>query len=153
MYKKTAELIFSGICLVASSGLFIHTFFSNVHMAGSGVEHSPMFFPRIILGLMVLLSFGMLSEAIVKAQGYQPKQNWGILAGAVALVGFLVVSFNILGFIVSSFLFLIGYGYLLGYRKKRFLIIISASATLVIWYTFNTLLTISLPEFPGLINF
>lgn len=148
MQKRIGELFFSGISLMLSLSLFVYTFFSSVQMAGGGVEHSPMFFPRIILGLMVVFSFGMLVEAAVKTGGYQTQLNWKVLIGAIIFVGLFVSFFKIFGFLITSFIFFIGYGYLLGYRRKILLILIASLVTITIWYIFNSLLMISLPGLP-----
>jgi uncharacterized membrane protein YhaH (DUF805 family) len=148
MRGRIAELLFSAVFMFISIALFIYTFFSDVQMAGGGVEHSAMFFPRIIIGLMVLLSFGMIIEAVVKKQDNKARQNWIVLICAIVLVGLFISFFKTLGFLITTFIFITGYGYALGYRKKLLLIVISSLMSVIIWYIFTAVLEISLPGLP-----
>lgn len=119
----------------------------------------------LIVLLMVLLCFNMYG-IIKKNKG---RENFTLTAFVSGIPAFfksklflgiaivVVASFILepLGFMVTCFLFLLGYGYLLGDRKHWRLLIVALVVTLFLYVVFGVLLSVNLPRgtVPFLRNF
>ena len=69
MSRKQIELMFSGFMLLLGIGFMYHTFDPEYQQMGIGAQVGPIFYPRILLVVWLLLSVGMLIEAAVKNGG------------------------------------------------------------------------------------
>lgn len=127
---------------------------------------NPGVWPGVILVLLIGCMVGNIIRIIRVNKG---KPEFTLKAFAEGIPGFLksklfigivivvVLSFVLepLGFMPSSFLFLIAYGLLLGDRKYVRLIIMAVVITLVLYICFGVLLQVNLPRgtVPFLRNF
>lgn len=146
----TLDLIFNVILLIASVYCFIYI---------GGVDNSTKtelgaaFWPRLILGIMiVLLVIGLVNTLRTKA-GKVPVTGEAV-AGffkSKLLFGMIICAVTalilpIIGFIPTSFLFLIAYGILIGEKRPAVLIITGVTATLILYIIFQGPLGIFLPR-------
>ena len=163
------ELIVNGILLV----FFVYTLFFHVTEAPIPLKVqnnpnalSPNIWPSVILVLLIACMVANIIRIIRVNKG---KPEFTLKAFAAGIPGFLksqmfigiiiivVLSFLLepLGFMPTSFLFLIAYGILLGERKYLRLVIMALVITLVLYICFGVLLQVNLPRgtVPFLRNF
>ena len=146
----TLDLIFSAVLLVFSIYCF---FYIGAVDNGTPTELGAAAWPRVILGLMiVLLAIGIVNmirkkdgKLPVSAEGFQSFLRSKLLIGMVicAVTAFIL---PYIGFIPTSFLFLVAYGLLLGEKRPVVLIVTGLVATLVLYVIFQGALSIFLPR-------
>lgn len=117
----------------------------------------PNVWPQVIMGLLIVCILINIFNIIRKNKGkpefslaqfgksvpdfFKTKMFFGMLI-------VLVTSFILepLGFMVTSFLFLVAFGYLLGDRKYGRLVIVALVITLFLYIVFGVLLQVNLPR-------
>ena len=85
------------------------------------------------------------AEYLQNPQNY----NWGQGIGLLLLAVVYVLSLRGVGFLFSTSAFLVLGGILLGERRYTFLIPISITASVLVWYLVDQVLTIYLRPWPG----
>ena len=75
--------------------------------------------------------------------------NWGQGIGLLVLAAIYAVSLHALGFLFSTSAFLVLGGILLGERRYTFLIPIAITASVLVWYLVDEVLTIFLRPWPS----
>ena len=146
----TLDLIFTVVLLVASIYCFIYI---------GGVDNSTptelgaAFWPRLILGIMIVLLVIGLVNTIRKKDGKTKVDGESVKAffKSKLLVGMIICAVTaiilpIIGFVPTSFLFLIAYGVLLGERRPVILVVTGIVATLILYIIFQGPLSIFLPR-------
>ena len=153
MLSLTLDLIFNVALLLFSIYCFIYI--GSVDNS-TATELGAAFWPRLILGIMiVLLAIGLVTT-LRKKNGKGPISGEAV-AGffkSKLLIGMVIcaataVILPIIGFIPTSFLFLIAYGVLLGERRPVVLVVTGILATLVLYIVFQGPLSIFLPRGTG----
>lgn len=146
----TLDLIFNVLLLAASIYCFIYIGAADNSTA---TELGAAFWPRLILGIMIVLLIAGLVSILRKKNGkgavdkasvigfFKNKMLLGIVICAVTA---LLLPY--IGFIPSSFLFLVAYGLLLGERRPLVLILTGVVATLILYIVFQGPLSIFLPR-------
>ncbi len=147
------DLIFNVVLLAFSIYCFFFIGKVDDHTA---TELGAAFWPRLILGLMIILLIVGLVNIIRKKNGVGTVTAEGIkgflksklLIGMIAcIIAGLILP--IVGFIPTSFLFLIGFGVLLGEKRPVILIATGVIATLILYIVFQGPLSIFLPRGSG----
>ncbi|WP_243149412.1 tripartite tricarboxylate transporter TctB family protein [Colidextribacter sp. OB.20] len=149
----TLDLIFNVVLLAGA--IYCFFFIGSVDNATS-TELGAAFWPRLILGIMIVLLAVGLVNTIRKKNGKGPVTGEAI-AGffrSKLLVGIIICAAAALilpqiGFIPTCFLFLIAYGILLGEKRPVVLLITGVVATLVLYIIFQGPLSIFLPRGNG----
>jgi uncharacterized membrane protein len=146
----TLDLIFNVFLLIASVYCFI--FISAVDNS-TATELGAAFWPRLILGIMiVLLVIGLVNllrrkngKGAVTGESVKGFFKSKIFLGMVICIAaaFLL---PVIGFIPTSFLLLVAYGVLLGERRPSALIVTGVVATLILYIIFQGPLGIFLPR-------
>lgn len=122
----------------------------------------PNIWPQVILGLLIFTVALNIFNIIRKGKG---KDDFSLTEFAKGVPGFfktkmffgmlivVIASFTLepLGFMVTSFLFLVSFGYLLGYKKYGILLLVSLLITLFLYIVFGVLLQVNLPR--GTVSF
>lgn len=117
----------------------------------------PDIWPQVLMGLLIFCILLNIYNIIKKnkgkpeftianfAQGIPAFLKSKMFAGMLIVV---VASFILepLGFMVTSFLFLIAFGYLLGDRKYWRLLVVALAVTLFLYIVFGILLQVNLPR-------
>lgn len=146
----TLDLIFNVVLLIASVYCFIYI--GGVDNS-TATELGAAFWPRLILGIMIVLLVIGLVNIIRKKNGKAP-----VTGAAVAdffksrlLLGMIICAATalilpLIGFIPTSFLFLVAYGILLGEKRPVVLIVTGVAATLILYIIFQGPLSIFLPR-------
>ncbi|WP_422124371.1 tripartite tricarboxylate transporter TctB family protein [Planococcus sp. X10-3] len=120
-------------------------------------------FPRLIAGLLILLSIILILSKLNELRKRKPVEDkvsnkermsafyaeyrLVILTTAVFFVYIFLLQF--IGFVVSTILFIIGAAILIGYRKRKEVVTISAVAvilTLTIYFFFENVLHVRFPS-------
>jgi len=146
----TLALIFNAVLLAGAVYCFF--FIGSVDNA-TATELGAAFWPRLILGIMiVLLAIGLVNT--IRGKGGKGPVTGGAVAGffkSKLLLGILICTAAALilpkiGFIPTCFLFLIAYGVLLGEKRPVVLIATGVVATLILYIIFQGPLSIFLPR-------
>lgn len=149
----TLDIIFN-VALLAFS-VYCFFYIGSVDNA-TATELGAAFWPRLILGIMIVLLVIGLVGILRKKDGkgavtgeavagfFKSKLLVGIIICAVA-----AVILPTIGFIPTCFLFLIAYGILLGEKRPVVLIVTGVVATLILYIIFQGPLSIFLPRGSG----
>jgi putative tricarboxylic transport membrane protein len=110
-------------------------------------------YPMVLAGMLVILSIMLFIDASKKLKSDTSKNPLLILKKEskyflILIIGYVlfILGLEILGFVLSSLLFIISIQYLLGYTNIFKLLINSALFTLVIYLSFSKVLNVPLPE-------
>lgn len=159
------ELIANIILLV----FMVYSFFTHVLEASISKSYMknpsnlmPDVWPKVIIGLMVVClainivkiirknkdnpEFNFKSFFANSAEFFKSKTFFGIV---IMIIASLII--ETFGFVVTTFLVLVSYGYLLGERKIVRLLIVSVVLALLLHIIFSGLLEVTLPR--GTIGF
>jgi hypothetical protein len=111
---------------------------------------SPVFFPKILLGIWIAISAGIIAKAIFLPARGASGPGGGLRGPAVAflLTGVYALFILRLGFFFPSVVYSILFMTIFGYRRWPVVIAISLIFPLAMWYTFNFLLSVQLPHSP-----
>ncbi len=146
----TLDLIFSVLLLAGAIYCFI---FIGGSDNSTATELGAAFWPRLILGLLILLLVVGLVNMIRKKDGKTPVTGEAVKAffKSKLLVGMVIcivtaVILPYIGFIPTSFLFLIAFGVLLGEKRPAVLLLTGLVATLILYIVFQGPLSIFLPR-------
>ncbi len=125
--------------------------------APTPTELGAAFWPRIILALMIILLVYNLYSELKNKKGTKEKVNIGEFFKSKLFVGMILVALMTVimpysGFIVSCFLFLASYGFLLGERKIVKLLIFSIIITFILYFVFQGMLDIRLERGIGILR-
>ena len=146
----TLDLIFSAVLLVFSVYCFFY-----IGGAGNGppTELGAAAWPRVILALMIILLIVGIVNMFRKKNGKLPVSGEGFRAflHSKLLIGMIICAVTAIilpyiGFIPTSFLFLMAYGVLLGERRPVVLLVTGVVATLILYIIFQGPLSIFLPR-------
>ena len=148
---KNSRLLFS-LGLFASGAFLLLQSYIGEKTRAAGADVGPMFYPRILLWGWTALSAAMCFTALRKPESLEPVQNRAALYWAMAITlvfGFLLED---AGFFILSVIFCFLYPYVQGYRRLPILIPFSILYTVGVWYLFNNVLYILLPEMHWLLG-
>lgn len=154
----TLDLIFNIALLIFS--IYCYIYIGATTPASGANELGAAFWPQLILALMSIL----LVASIIKIIKKDKADKAIALSGAAVqeffksklFLGMLIVSVMALiletvGFLVTSFLFLAAYCWLLGERRIHIMAIVALVATVILYLIFSVGLQIMLPR--GTIGF
>lgn len=130
--SKYSEGVFLGILLLFSAGMFAYSF-TIVGLSSTTDKLGPSFMPKIIFGVMTVLSVLILidyrarlnlkneEDSPAKDEEEKQKDRIARARGCIAIGGILVFVFLMdkLGFLLSSILYLFFEIYMLGPKEKR----------------------------------
>jgi len=123
---------------------------------GGGIAYDPLFFPQILIGAGVILALvlivqggrPLLAGLAASADDEEP-QNVGRIVAVMAMVGCYFAAMPVLGFPISTAVFLLVFAPVLGYRKPVGILATALLGPLVIWYVFTAGLDAPLPAWPS----
>lgn len=149
MTKGKRDVVAAAVLLLIASLLWAEVLtprYQAVTLFDSGF--SPAFFPKILLGLWVVLCVAMLVRA--PAVWHEPATGFDLPpVGAAVLACILyVLAIAAIGFLFASVLFVAALPVLLGYRRKLTVALLALLVPGAIWYAFVFLLEIQLPASP-----
>lgn len=111
------------------------------------------FWPRLVLGVLMGLSGILLVQSLWKKQAKKkaeesapPPADRAVLAKTMGVLVLYILSISYLGFLLSTFLALMAFCYLMGDRKLSGMFIFSLGMTAVIYAVFGLLIYTALPR-------
>lgn len=137
--------ISAGIFIVI--GVYIISTASNFPSMSSSVP-GPGFFPNILGGTLITLSILLIKnnmETEFNTKKITNKKNIKTYASMILTLIYISL-LEILGFIACSIPFLAIMIYLFKYKNIKINLLVSIATTLVVYYLFNILLNVPLPE-------
>jgi len=119
----------------------------------------PGYFPKVFSVILIVLALvntvngvketKKLNDQIRNGEDVKPEMTWENLKLPVCVMFILLgyaVAISILGFFVSTFIFLIGFMAFLGYRNWRTMILVALGVDIFIYVVFVMLLSQRLPS-------
>ncbi len=147
MRLSLATLIGAGLALV-SLFLIHHTFEPIYQRSYQAAGRGPVFFPRILLGIMLVLSLAVMVQGLREtALRIEPALALR-MAAVVAVTAAYVLAITRAGFLISSIAFALILPPLLGYRRPLPILAVAAIYPLAVWYLFDRVVRILLPASP-----
>ncbi|MEM6487973.1 MAG: tripartite tricarboxylate transporter TctB family protein [Pseudomonadota bacterium] len=132
--------------LIAAAALLSTTF--TAEYAGLGAAQSPVFFPRIILGVMIALSLIAIVQDLMAGQRAEPVEHW--LALVVFVLAALVFANAItrVGFLLSAAPFSVVALAIFGFRHPLVIGVYALAVPGSLVLLFNHVLKLPLPTSP-----
>ncbi|MCX8117451.1 MAG: tripartite tricarboxylate transporter TctB family protein [Desulfobacterota bacterium] len=150
------ELIISGVIFFGSLFLFFEAqkFEGHDVYAKLGPAYWPEFLLVCLMGLSLLVAVDALRQKRKGGEEAKGAPKWDKGKGRLLLaIGFIVLYFlllKVVGFIALTPFFLIAFMYLLGERKKAWMIGVSLGMTVLIVYVFTKAMYVPLPRGTGI---
>lgn len=137
-----------GLIFLTTVYLLYHTFADVYQTSVLTAGRGPVFFPRIILAAMAVLSLMVTVEGL-REKGTEFRSREILAAGgAVALSGVYIFSISSAGFVIPTVIFTFLMPFALGYRGVWSALAIAILYPLSIWYLFEKVFFIILPSSP-----
>jgi hypothetical protein len=132
--------------LIAAGALFATTFGTEYRLLGA--VQSPVYFPRIILGIMMVLTLVAIVQDVMAGKAVEPVEKWGALIVFVVAAVIYANMITRVGFMLSSVPFSVLSLLVFGVRKPMVIVAyaILVPASLVV--LFNHILKLPLPTSP-----
>ncbi len=135
--------------LLATLYLFHHTFDDAYQTSILTAGRGPMFFPRIILAAMLLLSLLVIVQGFHERPGTTiPARTVLTMIAVILVTGIYIHAIGTVGFLLSTTAFTFVLPLLLGYRNLPVITVIAAVYPFIIWYVFDRIFLIILPTSP-----
>ncbi len=121
-----------------------------VYITAIGYDPMPSKFPKLLAIICAILALFLMAGALVKTKREDDtvaEHNGSysmMLLVCVSMVGYAAM-LKFAGYIPSSIVMMIAVGWFLGFRKFRFLLVISIITVLIVYGVFGLLLGVPLP--------
>jgi|GEM_PF-4493724 len=145
---KTAKLI-DPLCFIALGGLTLY--FAQAHQ-DENVIVSPAFFPRMVAILMIIMNLLRIITIIFKQEKVESNQPpltrtgyKSVLIALASLVGYFGLNY-LIGFLLSTIIFVFGLMYLLGNRRFLQSAVFCLAVAFSISAIFKYVLVLPLPQ-------
>ncbi|NIA71426.1 tripartite tricarboxylate transporter TctB family protein [Pelagibius litoralis] len=165
MASKTPRLPVNGTSLVAcvtlaaSTFMLWHTFDPAYDTAFASAGRGPVFFPRILLVIMLMLSAAVLAQSVTRPRVPETETAalaWrallSVLLAAVA-TGLYLYLIYVIGYLLASIAFSFVLPVVFGYRRWVVTATFAAVYATATWYVFEMIFRIVLPKSPWFIYF
>ena len=148
MTRMSWTTIIGLISLLITSFLLYHTFDEIYALSAVRTGRGPVFFPRIILALMFLLSIGVMIEG--RKETFKPisRDQLLVVVATLGLTGIYIYAITAAGFLISTIVFVFVLPWLLNYRNWKVIVIITIFYPVIVWYIFEKFFMIILPSSP-----
>lgn len=148
MNKLSFSSLVGGVILLATAFLLYHTFDEAYQTSMLTAGRGPVFYPRIILSVMLLLSLIVIGEGLFQSTEMPSGHALVVLLAAIVVTGAYIFSINWAGFVIPTLLFSFLLPMILGYRNWPLALGISVVYTTAVWYIFEKVFLIILPSSP-----
>lgn len=148
MKSRTSDLVFALVLLAICGVLFVETLSGVYAQTGLGTAYNAVFYPRILLAGLALLSLGVIAQALLTApRRLDPAlRRHGVPVGGTLLLTILYgVLFIHVPFVPGAAVYCAAVGLVLGYRRLLVLTATSLAVPLVLHLVFESLLGVRLP--------
>lgn len=165
MSNAFARTIATGSALVAAAALaaalFLlwHTFDPIYDTSFATAGRGPVFFPRILLAIIALLSAGVVTQSLLRgnlaedgSMAFEWRQVLSV-ALAAAVTGLYLYLIYVIGYLLASIAFSFVLPLVFGYRRWMSIATFAAVYATVTWYVFEVIFHIVLPKSSWFIYF
>ncbi|MGD1876100.1 MAG: tripartite tricarboxylate transporter TctB family protein [Kiloniellaceae bacterium] len=165
MASKTPRLPANGTSLVAcatlAASIFLlwHTFDPVYDTAYVSAGRGPVFFPRILLIIMLTLSAAVFVQSAIRPRAPEAgntaltrRDLMSVLLAAVA-TGLYLYLIYVIGYLLASIAFSFVLPAVFGYRRWAVTAVFAAVYATATWYVFEMVFRIVLPKSPWFIYF
>jgi putative tricarboxylic transport membrane protein len=140
--------VIGGLIFLTTAFLFHHTFADAYQTSILTAGRGPVFFPRIILAAMAVLSLMVTIEGL-REKGFEFRPREILVAGAaIMLTGGYIFSISAAGFLIPTAIFTFLMPFVLGYRSVPMALILALIYPPAVWYIFEKVFLIILPSSP-----
>ncbi len=137
----------------ATVALGLHSFSDIYETAYQTAGRGPVFFPRILLSAMLLLSLLVVLDGLRQKPLQLPARETRTVLAAIAVTALYVFSITAIGFLLATVVFLFLLPLILGYRRLVILAPFSLGYAIGTWYLFEEVFQIILPKSPWFVSF
>jgi putative tricarboxylic transport membrane protein len=137
-----AGILFAGIFLVW------HTFDPAYETSFMTAGRGPVFYPRIILWAVLLLSIIVLVQARAESRDEEEPGPYGWTIAALVATGLYTLAITRIGFVISTLAFTVVLPWIMGYRRVPIILGLAVIYTFAVWYVFEEVFLIILPSSP-----
>ena len=141
--------------------LFWHTFDPAYDTAFAAAGRGPVFYPRILLAIIIGLAAAIALQSLFRVPGAQKpsqpadaapeKAGWRALPAllaAIALTAGYVMAFSAAGYLLSTIVYALLLPLVFGYRNPLAIGAFALSYAVATWYLFEKVFLIILPKSP-----
>lgn len=153
MARISWTTIVGGVTLLVTAFLFYHTFDPAYDVSILTAGRGPVFFPRILLGLMFVLSVVVMVEGRLEAPRPVSGHQFLLVGATLAVTGLYIWGITAAGFLISTVAYVFVLPWLLGYRKALAIVLLAALYPVSVWYLFEKVFKIILPSSPWFDSF
>lgn len=148
--KLRGVVAISALLIAASGAFFYYTFTFQTPFGALGSDYGPAFFPRIMLGVIVASSLGLIVQTLLRRRPAGPSEGLALRAPQllrVAVLWFLCAGFywawRHFDFLYVSVAFAVAVALLLGVRRIVSLVLLGAVGPLL-YFVFQQVLGVRL---------
>ena len=139
----------SGCIFFGAAGLLGVLTLVRWYPAESALSQNSYFYPVVLLVTASCLALLLTIRALLdRSEEREEPLRGPQIIGALAISASYMAGQFIVGFILSTLLFVPAFAILLGYSRPIVLSLFSAGLTISVWYVFTRLLNIFLPTAP-----
>ncbi len=141
--------------------LFWHTFEPAYDTAFAAAGRGPVFYPRILLGIIIVLAATIALKSLFQTSRVQisrrpadaapDRAGWRALpalVAAIALTAGYVMAFSAAGYLLSTVVYALLLPLVFGYRNPLVISAFAISYAVATWYLFEKVFLIILPKSP-----
>ena len=152
--SKLSWTVVSGSLIFGLAGFFFyHTFDDAYAVSILTAGRGPVFFPRILLVVMLALSLAVIWEGRGQTRTAVSRKHILPVMTAVGLTGLYIFAITAAGFLISTTLFVVILPRVLGYKNGWLIAAVGILYPISVWYIFNNIFKIILPSSPWFDSF
>ena len=148
MPRLAMDAVYGGVLLLIGALLMLSTFDPRYQGFGIGSDLSPMFFPRLLLTLWLVLSGVILVRGLMGGAGHWPFQMKARCAGVVVVVLGFTYAMTVVGFLFAMIPCFMIVSLLLGYRRPAPIVVFGLLVPILTWFVFTEVIEVFLPTSP-----
>jgi len=152
--QVTASALVAIATLAAALFLLWHTFDPVYDSPMASAGRGPVFFPRILLVLMVVFSLAVIGQSLMQAgdASFRCFHLWPVGLAAAATGGYLYLIY-LVGYLLATAAFSFTLPLVFGYRRWAVIALFAGLYATATWYVFEVIFRIVLPKSPWFIYF
>ena len=145
MTDRSIDLVYGTGLLVIAALLYWASF--DVPVADETIANNPLWFPRLLLGLMLIAAVALGARALVRRSATTTAEPLRRKAVAITIgaAGAYLTGFHEIGFIPATLVLFPLMCWLLGYRRPLTIALVTLILTISLWYAFSLLLNVTPP--------
>jgi len=146
--RATGAAAVSAVALIGACLLFWHTFDPVYDTTFAAAGRGPVFFPRILLGLMIAFGCISLVQSLRdRAERPEGASLWPVTLAAIATTVY-VLALTEVGFLIATLVYSFVMPPIFGYRRWLVLGLFAPILSVTTWYLFEKVFLIILPKSP-----